>query len=50
MAGVIELMRYCEEAIINYDSYGEAVTFELAISGENKETKETIAKKGRSPS
>ena len=37
-------MRYCDEAIINCDNYGEAITFDLAISGEKKET---IVEKGR---
>ena len=37
-------MLYCEEAIINFNNYGGAVTFDLAISGEKKEM---IVKKGR---
>ena len=37
-------MLYCEEAIINCDNYGGAITFDLAISGEKKET---IAEKRR---
>ena len=44
---VIELMLwmlYCEEAIINCDNYGGAIAFDLAISGEKKET---IAEKRR---
>jgi len=32
-------MRYCDEAIINCDNYGEAITFDLTISGEKKEKK-----------
>ena len=47
---VIELMRwmrYCDEAKINCDNYGAAITFDLAIFGEKKEKKETIAEKGR---
>ena len=40
---VIELMLwmlYCEEAIINCDNCGGAITFDLAVSGERKEKKE----------
>ena len=37
-------MRYCDEAIINCDNYGETITFDLAISGEKKET---MVEKGR---
>ena len=36
---VIELMLwvlYCDEAIINCDNYGGAITFDLAISGEEE--------------
>ena len=50
---VIELMLwmlYCDEAIINCDNYGGAITFDLAVSGERKEKKEikeTITKKRR---
>ena len=40
-------IRYCEEAIINRDNHGEAMTFALAISGEKKEKQKTIAEKGR---
>ena len=38
----------CDEAKINCDDYGEAITFDLAISREKKEKKEKIAEKGRS--
>ena len=31
-------MLYCEKAIINCDNYGGAITFDIAISGEKKET------------
>ena len=44
---MIELMLwiiYCEEAINNYDNYGRAITFDLTIS---EEKKETIAEKER---
>ena len=37
-------MLYCEKAIINCDNYGGAITFDIAISGEKKET---IAEKRR---
>jgi len=37
-------MLYCEKAIINCHNYGGAITFDIAISGEKKET---IAEKGR---
>ena len=40
-------MRYCDEAIINCDNYGRAITFDLVISGEKKEKKETIAENGK---
>ena len=32
-------MRNCDEAIINCENYGGAITFDLAILGENKEGK-----------
>ena len=37
----------CDEAIIDCGNYGGAITFDLAIYGEKKEKKETIAEKGR---
>ena len=37
----------CDEAIINCDKYGGVIIFDLAIYGEKKEKKETIAEKGR---
>ena len=36
-----EWILYCEEAIINCDNYGGDIIFDLAISGENKEGKNT---------
>jgi len=33
---------YCEEAIINCDNFGEAMTFALAIPGEKKEKQEFV--------
>ena len=39
-------MRYYDEAIIDCNNYGGDITFDLAISGEKKEKKETIDEKG----
>ena len=36
-----------DKAIIDCDNYGGAITFHLAISGEKKKKKETIAEKTR---
>ena len=35
------ILWYCDEALINCDNYGGAITFDLAILGENKERKKT---------
>ena len=40
-------MRYYDEAIVNSDNYGHAITFDLAVSREEKEKKETINEKRR---
>ena len=40
-------MRYCDKAIINCDSYGEAITFDLATSGKKKEKKKAIVETTR---
>ena len=40
-------MRYYDEAIINCGNYGDAITFDPAVSGEKKEKKETINEKRR---
>ena len=40
-------MRYYDEAIINCGNYGDAITFDLVVSGEKKEKKETINEKRR---
>ena len=37
----------CDEAIIDCDNYGGAITFDLTIFGEKKEKEETKAEKGR---
>ena len=40
-------MRYCDEALINCDNYGAAITFDLATSEEKKEKKKAIAETRR---
>ena len=47
MAGCDGWMRHYDEAIINCGNYGEAITFDLATSGEKKEKKKAIAEKRR---
>ena len=45
---VIDGCDNCDEAIFDCDiNYGGAITFDLAIYGEKKEKKETIAEKAR---
>ena len=44
---VIDGCDNCDEARTNCDNYGEVITFDLAIYGEKKEKKETIAEKER---